>query len=164
MVTRSKCQSTMRATPTLASFVAPYVFAGGVPASISNDLPATDLSIGSDTALNSIVGDIDKIKDSATRHSCFIVEVMGQGCGYLALLSGLATGAEQVYLPEEGISLEGLRADLHSLRTRFADSNRLSVLVRSEKADEQIIFVEERGQIRPARPEERAEETEAQPA
>ena len=84
-----------------------------VPASINNDLPASDLSIGSDSALNSIVTDVDKIKDSAVAsHRCFIVEVMGHDCGYLALMAGLATGAEQVYLPEEGISLAGLQEDL----------------------------------------------------
>src|SRR6188474_1282278 len=76
--------------------------------------------IGSDSALNSIVTDVDKIKDSAiASHRCFIVEVMGHDCGYLALMAGLATGAEQVYLPEEGISLAGLQEDLHTLRTRF---------------------------------------------
>ena len=81
-----------------------------VPASINNDLPASDLSIGSDSALNSIVTDVDKIKESAVAsHRCFIVEVMGHDCGYLALMAGLATGAEQVYLPEEGISLARLQ-------------------------------------------------------
>ncbi len=95
-----------------------------VPASINNDVPASDISIGSDSALNSIVTDVDKIKDSAdTAHRCFIVEVMGHDCGYLALMAGLTTGAEQVYLPEEGISLDGLQEDLHTLRTRFVEGS-----------------------------------------
>ena len=81
-----------------------------VPASINNDLPASDLSIGADTALNSIMTDVDKIKQSAVAsHRCFVVEVMGQDCGFLALMGGMATGAERVYLPEEGITLERLR-------------------------------------------------------
>ena len=75
--------------------------------------PPAISAIGSDSALNSIVTDVDKIKDSAVAsHRCFIVEVMGHDCGYLALMAGLATGAEQVYLPEEGISLAGLQEDL----------------------------------------------------
>ena len=78
-----------------------------VPASINNDLPGSELSIGADTALNSIVSDVDKIKESAVAsHRCFVVEVMGHDCGYLALLAGLATGAERVHLPEEPMSLE----------------------------------------------------------
>ena len=55
--------------------------------------------------------DVDKIKQSAVAsHRCFVVEVMGDDCGYLALMGGLATGAERVYLPEEGITLERLQA------------------------------------------------------
>ena len=109
-----------------------------VPASINNDLPASDLSIGSDSALNSIVTDVDKIKDSAiASHRCFIVEVMGHDCGYLALMAGLATGAEQVYLPEEGISLARLQQDLDALRKRFAHGSRLGLVIRSEHADQQ---------------------------
>jgi 6-phosphofructokinase 1 len=107
-----------------------------VPASINNDLPASDLSIGSDTALNSIVTDVDKIKQSAVAsHRCFIVEVMGQDCGYLALLGGLATGAERVYLPEEGITLQRLSEDLDALRSGFAHGKRLGLVIRGEGAD-----------------------------
>ena len=55
---------------------------------------------------NSIVTDVDKIKESAVASQrCFVVEVMGRDCGFLALMGGMATGAERVYLPEEGISL-----------------------------------------------------------
>ena len=109
-----------------------------VPASINNDLPASDLCIGSDSALNSIVTDVDKIKDSAVAsHRCFIVEVMGHDCGYLALMAGLATGAEQVYLPEEGISLAGSaggpRRPADALRARGAVS---ACVIRSEHAEQ----------------------------
>jgi len=109
-----------------------------VPATINNDVPASDISVGSDSALNSIVTDVDKIKDSAdTAHRCFIVEVMGHDCGYLALMAGLTTGAEQVYLPEEDISLARLGEDLDTLRTRFAHGSPLSLVIRSEHADEE---------------------------
>jgi 6-phosphofructokinase 1 len=107
-----------------------------LPASINNDLPASELSIGADTALNSIVEDVDKIKQSAvaSRRS-FVVEVMGRDCGYLALMSGLATGAERVYLPEEGMSLVDLQADVNDLKEGFAHGKRLGLVIRSEHAD-----------------------------
>lgn len=107
-----------------------------LPMTINNDLPATELTIGSDTALNSIVSDIDKIKQSAVAsRRCFVVEVMGHDCGYLALMSGLATGAERVYLPEEGITLEDLTADVHALADGFRAGKRLGLVIRSEDAD-----------------------------
>jgi 6-phosphofructokinase 1 len=108
-----------------------------LPATINNDLPATELTIGSDTALNSIVSDVDKIKQSAVAsRRCFVVEVMGHDCGYLALMSGLATGAERVYLPEEGITLSDLTADVHLLTEGFSAGKRLGLVIRSEKADQ----------------------------
>jgi 6-phosphofructokinase 1 len=107
-----------------------------VPASINNDVPASDLSVGADTALNSIVTDVDKIKQSAVAsHRCFVVEVMGEDCGFLALMGGMATGAERVYLPEEGITLERLSRDLDALRAGFARGKRLGLVVRREGAD-----------------------------
>ncbi len=108
-----------------------------MPTSINNDLPASELSIGADTALNSIVRDVDKIKQSAvaSRRS-FVVEVMGRDCGYLGLMSGLATGAERVYLPERGISLHDLEADLNALKDGFEQGKRLGLVIRSEYADE----------------------------
>jgi len=107
-----------------------------LPMTINNDLPATELTIGSDTALNSIVTDIDKIKQSAVAsRRCFVVEVMGHDCGYLALMSGLASGAERVYLPEEGITLESLTADVRALADGFRAGKRLGLVVRSEHAD-----------------------------
>ncbi len=109
-----------------------------LPAAIDNNLPHTDMSLGADTALNSIVEALDKIKQSAvaTRRA-FVVEVMGQDCGYLALLSGLASGAEGVYVPEKGITLNDLAADIARLRQRFAEGKRLGLLIRSEGASPQ---------------------------
>jgi 6-phosphofructokinase 1 len=107
-----------------------------LPMTINNDLPGTELSIGSDTALNSIVTDVDKIRQSAVAtRRVFVVEVMGRDCGYLALLSGLATGAERIYLPEEGITLDDLTADVHGLADGFRSGKRLGLIIRNENAD-----------------------------
>jgi 6-phosphofructokinase 1 len=107
-----------------------------LPATINNDLPATELTIGSDTALNSIMIDVDKIKQSAVAsRRCFVVEVMGHDCGYLALMTGLATGAERVYLPEEGITLGDLTADVRAMAHGFRSGKRLGLIIRSENAD-----------------------------
>jgi len=106
-----------------------------LPATIDNDLPGTELSIGADTALNNIVAAVDKIKQSAVAYGrCFVVEVMGRSCGYLALLSGLATGAERVYLPEEGVTLRDLEVDLAELIGSFQQGKRLSLMIRNENA------------------------------
>jgi 6-phosphofructokinase 1 len=108
-----------------------------LPASINNDLPGTELSIGADTALNSIVEAVDKIKQSAVAvRRCFVVEVMGRFCGYLALMSGLATGAERVYLHEEGVTLVDLQADLQAMIRGFAGGRRLSLVIRNENANQ----------------------------
>jgi 6-phosphofructokinase 1 len=107
-----------------------------LPASIDNNLPGSELSIGADTALNNIVTNVDKIKQSAVAsRRCFVVEVMGRNCGYLALMSGLATGAERVYLPEEGVSLSDLEIDVSHLVQGFAHGKRLGLLIRNENTD-----------------------------
>ncbi|MTV26364.1 6-phosphofructokinase [Nitriliruptoraceae bacterium ZYF776] len=107
-----------------------------LPATINNDVPATELTIGSDTAINSIVSDVDKIKQSAVAsRRCFVVEVMGKDSGYLALTSAMATGAERVYLPEEGITLDQLRRDVDDLTASFRDGQRLGLVIRNENAD-----------------------------
>lgn len=106
-----------------------------VPATIDNNLPGSDLTIGTDTALNNIVQVIDKIKQSAVANQrCFIVEVMGRDCGYLALMSALATGAEQVYLPEEDFGIERLLQDLKGFVHGFRQGRRLALAIRNEVA------------------------------
>jgi 6-phosphofructokinase 1 len=106
-----------------------------LPATIDNDLPGSELSVGADTALNGIVNVVDKIKQSAVAtRRCFVVEVMGNQCGYLAQMSGLATGAERVYLPEDGVTLSDLQDDLTALNSGFQGGKRLSVMIRSEHA------------------------------
>ena len=81
--------------------------------------------------------DVDKIKQSAVASQrTFVVEVMGKESGYLALMSGLATGAERVYLPEEGITLRDLQVDVEALSASFAGGKRLGLVIRSENADD----------------------------
>ena len=107
-----------------------------LPATIDNNLPGTELSIGADTALNSIVTVVDKIKQSAVaERRCYIVEVMGRRCGYLALMSGLATGAERVYLHEEGVTLKSMKEDLDMLVRGFREGKRLGLVIRNEDAN-----------------------------
>ncbi|HPF34492.1 MAG TPA: ATP-dependent 6-phosphofructokinase [Candidatus Krumholzibacteria bacterium] len=73
----------------------------GVPATIDNDIPGTDYSIGFDTALNIAVDAVDKVRDTASSHGrIFVIEVMGRHCGLLAMETGLCCGAEEVIVPE----------------------------------------------------------------
>ena len=79
----------------------------GVPGTIDNDIPGTDYTIGFDTALNTVIDCIDKIRDTATSHErTFIIEVMGRDAGDLALWAGLAGGAETIIIPEETYDME----------------------------------------------------------
>jgi 6-phosphofructokinase 1 len=78
----------------------------GIPASIDNDIHGTAMAIGVDTALNTVVESLNRIRDTAISHErAFIVEVMGRHSGYIALMAGLAGGAEIVLIPEVPISL-----------------------------------------------------------
>ncbi|MDR3553938.1 MAG: 6-phosphofructokinase [Syntrophobacteraceae bacterium] len=106
-----------------------------VPACIDNNLPGSDLCIGSDTALNNIVEAVDKIRDTAgaTRRA-FIVETMGKECGFLAAMAALAAGADKAYLPETGISLAELNKDVSELKKSFESGNRMVIYMRNEDA------------------------------
>ena len=73
----------------------------GIPGTIDNDIYGTDYTIGYDTALNTVVEAVDKIRDTASAHNrMFFVEVMGAEAGFIALYSGIATGAEAIIIPE----------------------------------------------------------------
>lgn len=73
----------------------------GIPGTIDNDIAGTDLTIGFDTAINTVVDAVSKIRDTASSHDrTFIVEVMGRNCGNIALQAGLACGAESILVPE----------------------------------------------------------------
>jgi 6-phosphofructokinase 1 len=85
----------------------------GVPSTIDNDVYGTDIALGVDTALNTIVDAIDKIKDTASSHNrAFLIEVMGRHSGYLALASGIAGGAELVLVPEIERSYESIKRSI----------------------------------------------------
>ena len=78
---------------------------------------------------------MDQIKQSAVAsRRCFVVETMGHYCGYLALMGGLATGAERVYIHEEGITLKDLQDDVDHLVTGFESEKRLGLMIRNESA------------------------------
>jgi 6-phosphofructokinase 1 len=107
-----------------------------LPATINNNLPGTDFSVGTDTALNSIIEAVDKIKESAVANQrVFVVEVMGRYCGFLAMLSGLATGAERVYLHENGIKLQDLQNDVNMFKKAFKEGKRMGLVIKSEYAN-----------------------------
>ena len=106
-----------------------------VPASIDNNLPGSELSIGADTAVNSTVSTLDAIKLSASASKrCFVAEVMGRRCGYLTLMSGLATGAEKVYLPEHDANLDEIASATSDMVKSFRDGRRLYLVLRNEAA------------------------------
>lgn len=124
-----------------------------VPASIDNNLPANELSIGTDTALNTNVTALNQIKQSASAsRRCFVTETMGRNSGYLALMSAIASGAEQVYLAETGITLAQLSEDTEKMINAFERGRSLYLVVRNEYASEQYttdfltrVFEEEGG-------------------
>jgi 6-phosphofructokinase 1 len=106
-----------------------------LPATIDNNIPRSEASVGADSALNLIVDSIDRVRQTgiATRR-CFVVETMGGQCGYLALLGGLSGGAVRVYLHEEGITLQDLADDVRRMVESFRVGQRLFLAVMNEKA------------------------------
>lgn len=85
----------------------------GVPGTIDNDISGTQYTIGFDTAINTVIDAIDKIRDTATSHErTFIIEVMGRNAGDIALWSGLAGGAETILIPEENYNMDEIAARL----------------------------------------------------
>ena len=116
------------------SFDIPIV---AVPASIDNNLPGSELSIGTDTALNAIVESLDLVRRSASASKrTFVVETMGRKCGYLAFMSGIAIGAERVYLHEDGITLDALNHDVHEMVESFRHGRDIYLAIRNERASE----------------------------
>ena len=93
-----------------------------LPATISNNVPGTEYSIGSDTCLNALVGVCDSLRQSASasRRRVFVVETQGGRSGYIATIAGLSIGAVAVYTPEEGITIKMLARDIEHLRSSFA--------------------------------------------
>ncbi|KAJ7158785.1 phosphofructokinase domain-containing protein [Mycena filopes] len=92
-----------------------------LPATISNNVPMTEYSLGSDTSLNALVEACDAIKQSASasRNRVFVVETQGGKCGYIATMGALAVGACLVYTPEDGMNLDTLKRDVRFLKARY---------------------------------------------
>src|SRR5699024_5753315 len=95
---------TLRGAKALAALGIPAI---GVPATIDNDIGMMDFTIGFDTALNTVIESIDKIRDTATSHErTYVIEVMGRDAGDLALYAGLAGGAESILIPEKPADID----------------------------------------------------------
>lgn len=104
----------------------------GIPASIDNDIAHTSFSIGTDTALNTILDAVDKIRDTAGAHyRGFVIEVMGNKNGYLALNSGIACGAELIILPNMEINEDNI---IHTVKSTFARKKTSFICIAAEGA------------------------------
>jgi len=105
----------------------------GLPGTIDKDIAGTDFTIGFDTAVNTAVEAIDKIRDTADAHDrLFIIEVMGRDAGYIALHSGIATGAESILIPERKTDVEGL---VQSLQEKERRKKLVNLIVVAEGED-----------------------------
>ncbi|XP_031955634.1 ATP-dependent 6-phosphofructokinase, platelet type isoform X4 [Corvus hawaiiensis] len=109
-----------------------------LPATISNNVPGTDYSIGADTALNAIVETCDRIKQSAsgTKRRVFIIETMGGYCGYLANMGALAAGADAAYIFEEQFDIRELQANVEHLTEKMKTSIQRGLVLRNENCNE----------------------------
>lgn len=104
----------------ISEFDIPFI---GIPGTIDNDLFGTDNTIGYDTALNTVIDAIDKIRDTASSHNrLFFVEVMGKDAGFIALRSGIATGAEAILVPETKTYIDKLIQKLEQGRRKSKTS------------------------------------------
>ncbi|KAK0662200.1 ATP-dependent 6-phosphofructokinase 1 [Lasiodiplodia hormozganensis] len=111
-----------------------------LPATVSNNVPGTEYSLGSDTCLNALIQYCDVMRQSASasRRRVFVIETQGGASGYIATLAGISVGALAVYTPEEGITLSMLSKDIDFLRDSFAKDKGLGgggkIILRNEKA------------------------------
>lgn len=105
----------------------------GLPGTIDNDLFGTDYTIGFDTAVNTVVEAVDKIRDTASSHDrLFIIEVMGRDAGFIALRSGIATGAEQILIPESVTYVDEL---INKLRNDWSKNKTSGIIIVAEGDD-----------------------------
>lgn len=120
-----------------------------IPGSIDNDIWGTNMSIGVDTALNTILDAIDKLRDTASSHErAFLVEAMGRNCGYLAVMSGILGGAEVIMTPEQPMELEDVANALDNAYTR-GKSHAIAVISEGAKYNirEVADYIEKHHQI-----------------
>nr|XP_020503909.1 ATP-dependent 6-phosphofructokinase, muscle type-like isoform X2 [Labrus bergylta] len=108
-----------------------------IPATVSNNVPGSDFSIGADTALNTITSTCDRIKQSAagTKRRVFIVETMGGYCGYLATMAGMAAGADAAYIFEEKFSIRDLEANVEHLLEKMKTTVKRGLILRNENSN-----------------------------
>ena len=115
----------------------------GIPATIDNDINGTDFTIGYDTALNTVVEAIDKIRDTASSHNrLFLVEVMGRDAGDIALNSGIGAGAEEILIPEEDRGIERLVESLKKSR-KSGKTSSIIVVAEGDKSGKNIFELAE---------------------
>ncbi len=106
-----------------------------VPASIDNNLPGFEMSVGADTALNAVVSSVDVLKRSASAtHRVFVVETMGRRCGFLAAVAAVSVGAEEVYLNERPLTLDRLNRDVAEMVDGFRLGRKFYLALRNEEA------------------------------
>lgn len=118
----------------------------GVPASIDNDIWGTNMSIGVDTALNTILDALDRLRDTATSHNrAFVIEVMGRNSGYLALMGGILGGAEVIITPEKETSMEDVAKQMEDAYVR-GKSHAIAVIAEgaSYRTTELVSYLNER--------------------
>uniref|UniRef100_A0AAR2K4U6 ATP-dependent 6-phosphofructokinase n=1 Tax=Pygocentrus nattereri TaxID=42514 RepID=A0AAR2K4U6_PYGNA len=108
-----------------------------IPATVSNNVPGSDFSIGADTALNTITSTCDRIKQSAagTKRRVFIIETMGGYCGYLATMAGLAAGADAAYIYEEPFGIHDLEVNVEHLVEKMKTTVKRGLILRNEKCN-----------------------------
>uniref|UniRef100_W5LI23 ATP-dependent 6-phosphofructokinase n=1 Tax=Astyanax mexicanus TaxID=7994 RepID=W5LI23_ASTMX len=125
----------LAARGTYEEFCLPMVM---VPATVSNNVPGSDLSIGADTALNAITDTCDRIKQSAsgTKRRVFIIETMGGYCGYLASVGGLAAGADAAYIYEEPFDIRDLQSNVEHLTEKMKTSIQRGLVLRNENCND----------------------------
>jgi len=109
-----------------------------IPATISNNVPGTDFSLGADTAVNEITEICDRIRQSAqgTKRRVFVVETMGGYCGYLATMAGLAGGADAAYIYEEKFNIGNLMSDVAHMHAKMREGVQRGLILRNELANE----------------------------
>ena len=112
----------------------------GVPGTIDNDIPGTDFTIGFDTAVNTVIDCIDKIRDTATSHErTYVIEVMGRNAGDIAFWSGLADGAESILIPESPYDLDDV---VNWLKQAAESGKKHSIIIVAEGVGSGVEFAE----------------------
>lgn len=115
----------------------------GIPGTIDNDIYGTTYTLGYDTALNTVVEAIDKIRDTASSHNrMFFIEVMGRDAGFIALNTGIGGGAEKILIPEQHSNLEELLTNIEQSHNKGKTSN-IIVVAEGDKTGKNVFELKE---------------------